>query len=120
MNAPKLEGRRILLVEDEYFQAREIRGYLEHAGMIVIGPTGYADEVSALLAAEQPDAALVDINLGTGANYETARILKDQGVPFAFFTGYDQAVIPAEMGAVPRLEKPATEKQVIHLLNTLI
>ena len=36
----ELEGRRILLVEDEYFQALDTKRCLEDAGAEVIGPAG--------------------------------------------------------------------------------
>ena len=120
MTGGKLEGRTILLVEDEFFQAREMKALLERAGARVIGPTGHADEVPALLEAEHPDAALIDINLGLGADYRTAEALKQEGVPFAFLTGYDATAIPTELHAIPRLEKPANERQLIELLTTLV
>lgn len=115
----ELEGRRILLVEDDYFQAREMKALLEREGAEIVGPTGHADDVPALLADGAIDAALLDINLGAGPVYDTANLLKRQGVPVAFLTGYDQALIPESLTSVPRILKPADGRKVILLLQSL-
>lgn len=116
----KLEGRRILLVEDEYFQAREIKTILEQEGAKVLGPTGRAHEVPELLATARIDAAILDINLGAGPSYTTANLLQREGIPFAFLTGYDSESIPPELLAIPRVEKPANQRVLIDLLTDLI
>lgn len=106
-------------MEDEYLQAREACEFLERAGARVVGPTGHADEVAAILATEKPDAAVVDINLGNGLSFEVAKSLGSLGVPFMFLTGYDGSSIPDAMRVVPRAEKPANEDYVIELLDRL-
>ena len=40
------------------------------------------------------DAVLLDVNLGGEYNPETADLLLEMGVPFAFVTGYDYVVEP--------------------------
>lgn len=120
MTQGSLQGRKILLVEDEFFQAREVKGILEQAGADVVGPTGRAEDVPRLIAAHDLDAALIDINLGLGPNFKAAEALRRAAVPFAFVTGYGQAVIPAELGTVPCLEKPFSESQVIDLVQSLV
>ena len=120
MSAETLEGRTILLVEDEYFQARDLKTILERKGAIVVGPTGRAEDVPALLAECAVDAALVDINLGSGMNYNTADLLQKEGVPFAFLTGYDPKAIPAELEGVPLLQKPASERMLLSTLTGLL
>ena len=120
MSVSQLEGRRILLVEDEYFQARELKEMLEDIGAEVVGPTASADEVPAMLESAPVDAALIDINLGDGPSFRTAELLKRKGVPFAFVTGYDQENVPADLKAVPRIEKPARQNNLITLLSDLL
>lgn len=120
MTEQMLRGRRILLVEDEYLQAMDTKRWLEEAGAEVVGPTGYADEVPALLRGSAIDAAVVDINLGKGANYSIAAMLQRNGVPFLFLTGYDDGSVPGEMAEVPRLSKPADERKVVEVVRRLI
>ncbi len=120
MNMQMLRGRRILLVEDEYLQAMDAKRWLEEAGAEVVGPTGYAEDVPALLNSGVVDAAVVDINLGQGMSYSVAEILLTNGVPFLFLTGYDDGSIPGEMAGVPRLSKPADERKVVEVVRGLI
>lgn len=120
MTEGKLAGRRILVVEDDYLQARDMIDCLEGEGAQIVGPTGRAADVAALIASGAPHAAIVDINLGQGASFETADELKRRGTPFLFLTGYDQTSIPPHFDTVPRLEKPANERKVIKLLCSLM
>ena len=120
MNGRILHGRRILLVEDEYLQAMDAKRWLEEAGAEVVGPTGHADDIPSLLHGSAIDAAVVDINLGKGANFSVAHMLQSRGVPFLFLTGYDCNSIPGEMSQVPRLAKPADERKVIDVVRGLI
>lgn len=120
MSGRQLEGRRILLVEDEYFQALDAKRWLERAGADVVGPTGFADEVLALLQSNAVDAAILDINLGQGPSYEVAGKLLSEGVPFMFLTGYDSSSLPEEMEDVPCLEKPASEGRIVEMVSRLV
>lgn len=120
MTDASLNGRSILVVEDEYLQARETTDFLERAGARVIGPTAHADEVAELVANRPPDAAVVDINLGTGPSFGVARLLRDEGVPFLFLTGYDAGPIAPEMKGVPRAQKPAAETEVVAMITRLV
>lgn len=116
MTQKLLQGRSILVVEDDYMQAREMALFLRREGAVVVGPTGRASDVPLLLASKPVDAALLDINLGRGAAYETAELLSDAKIPFAFLTGYDQSSIPEAFAAVPCLNKPAREADVTKML----
>ena len=120
MRRNKLKDRRILVVEDEYFQAREVATVLEAEGAIVVGPTSRASDAEALLAKGAVDAAVLDINLGSGASFSTAEKLQREGIPFAFLTGYGKAALPPELEAVPCLEKPASERALIRQLCDLL
>ena len=120
MTDKALDGRKILVVEDEYFQAREMKALLERQGATVVGPVSRASEAEALLIEQPVDAAVLDINLGGGPNFATANLLQREGVPFAIVTGYEKSAIPAELSAVPRLDKPASEKALIAQLAQLV
>ncbi|MEE4338328.1 response regulator [Erythrobacter sp.] len=115
-----LEGRRILIVEDEYFQAREIALALTRAGAEVIGPTGRAEDVPDLIASGGVDAAMLDINLGQGASFEVARSLRQRETPFLFLTGYDVSIIPDDLSEPPRLEKPVDQARLVDQLAELV
>jgi CheY-like chemotaxis protein len=103
----RLQGRRVLVVEDEYFVACDIARALAEAGAEVIGPAPDSSRALALLGEhEAVDGAVLDINLKGEMVYPIADALRARGVPFCFATGYDSAVLPRSYRDVPCWEKP--------------
>jgi CheY-like chemotaxis protein len=103
----ELSGRRVLVLEDEYFIADDIARTLEQAGAEVVGPfTRHADALNALKREQPVDFAVLDINLQGEISFVVADALKERHVPFVFATGYGQPAIPANHQQVPRWEKP--------------
>ena len=115
-----LQGKRILIVEDDYYLATDEKALLEGAGASVVGPVSRRFKESDLADAGPLDGAVVDINLGKGPTFELARVLSERGVPFVFVTGYDEAVIPENFSAVPRLEKPIRGRELVAAFTQLI
>jgi len=104
---PSVRGRRILVVEDEYMVAEDLRIELEDMGAEVLGPVPSLAGALALLATGAlPDAAILDVNLGGEMVFPLAEALRERGVPFMFATGYDAWFLPAAYAEVPRCEKP--------------
>ncbi|MGX7703690.1 PAS domain S-box protein [Methylobacterium sp. Gmos1] len=110
---PDLTGRRVLVVEDDFYLATDAARALEGAGAEVAGPCATEEDARAELDGQRPDAVVVDINLGSGPSFRLAETLKDRGIPFVFTTGYDAEVIPAEFVGVERLEKPFQLRQIV-------
>ena len=121
MSEQPLQGLRILVVEDEYLLADDMRDALVDAGAEVLGPAANIGAATSLAAAElHLDAALLDINLGGTLVFEFADTLRARSVPFAFATGYDSSVVPDRFADVPRMEKPVTTRNVILALQPLV
>ncbi|WP_336489847.1 response regulator [Methylobacterium nigriterrae] len=112
-----LAGRRVLVVEDEYFIADDLRRQFEAGGAEVLGPIPRVDEALAVIA-ETPeiDGAVLDINLQDELVYSVAEALRARGVPFIFATGYDKTMIPARYADVRHCEKPLELAQVAKAL----
>ena len=108
-----LQGKSILVVEDEYFLAADTARSLEDAGAHVLGPCADKDEALRILAEDPPSAALLDINLGDGADFAVAEALATRGIPFVFMTGYDLELIPPQFATIPRLQKPTRLRQIV-------
>ena len=114
---PSLSGRRVLVVEDEYFLADDLAQAVAQLGAEVIGPVPTRKEALALLAAAgKVDLAVLDISLEDEAVFPVADVLAEQGVPFLFATGYDHASIPARYQHVPRWEKPFDPQSLAQVL----
>ncbi len=114
-----LEGKRILIIEDEPLIGMVLMDYLADAGCVVIGPAQNAAKAKALCAEEVFDAALVDGNLAGKPVDEIASILSERQIPFAFVTGYGREALPAGYLNAPIVEKPFTQEQVITTLERL-
>lgn len=87
---------RILVVEDEYLIAMELDGTLRAAGYRVIGPAPDIDAALELLKLEQPDAAILDVDLGGEWVTPVAKVLHAMSVPFLLTSGYVAADLQAE------------------------
>jgi DNA-binding response OmpR family regulator len=108
-----LAGRRVLVVEDQYFIADDLRRILSDAGAEVVGPTPDAAQALQWLEGEKPDFALLDINLGDGTAYPVARELMRCGTPFAFVTGYLPSMVAPEFQSVPYIDKPFNAARIL-------
>jgi len=112
-----LTGRRVLLVEDDYFIAQEMRRAFEEVGVQVLGPVPSIAEALELIAISPDlDAVVLDINLYDGMSYPVADALQVRGVPFVFTTGYGKATLPACYAGVRHFEKPVEAVQIVQAL----
>lgn len=98
---------RVLVVEDEPLIATSIQWELVDAGHEVVGPAATLAEAELLASEEQPDLALVDINLSErGDGVLLARRLKSAGVPSIFVTGQINEARQARDAALGLVLKP--------------
>ena len=114
-----LAGKRILVVEDEYFIATAISRTLKGEGAVVVGPVG--NLARALTLVEEPiDAAVLDVNLEEAMSFPVADRLHDRRVPYMFLTGYDGWAMPAEYRDAARLAKPFPPQAVVSMVRQII
>lgn len=108
---------RVLIVEDEALVAMEIEGMLGMAGHEAVAQADDLHSAVSAADAEQPDLALVDIQLAQGASgLEVAAALKARGIPVMFATGN----CPTERGrglALGCLHKPITDRTLAATLD---
>lgn len=100
------EGKRILIVEDEYFLADDTRRKLEKLGAVVAGPTGSVRDALDLMNAFPIDGAILDVHLGDGFVFHVAEELERRDIPFVFATSYDPSIIPVKFTGFALCEKP--------------
>jgi CheY-like chemotaxis protein len=102
-----LSGRRVLVIEDEYFLADDIARALTALGARIVGPFGDLKEATDVLDRDVViDVAVVDVNLRTEMVFPLARALRARNVPFVFTTGYDSGAIETEFQDVRLWGKP--------------
>jgi CheY-like chemotaxis protein len=105
-----LQGRRVLVIEDESLVAMLLETILDDMGCAVVGPESNIDD-GLISATTEPslDAALLDVNVAGREVFPVAEALKARGVPFVFSTGYGEAGLPEHWRGNPTIQKPFTE-----------
>ena len=112
-----LAGRRVLIVEDEYFIAEDLVRTFEAEGAQVIGSVAsVADALDLLGETKHLDGAVLDVNLAGEMAYPVADALIARGVPFVFATGYDASTIPPRYGAAKWCGKPVDPAKIARAL----
>jgi DNA-binding response OmpR family regulator len=114
----KLKGALILVVEDEPLIALDISSSLEDAGAQVLHA---ASVESALAQLDQHacSAAVLDSWLGAESGRAVARRLKQQGIPFLYYSGRTLDEFTSGSG-VPVLAKPAGGREIVGMLRLLL
>src|SRR4028119_1400361 len=84
-----LRGRRVLVVEDDYILAEDLREQLLSCGAEVVGPVAcVADALALLEDGSAPCGAILDIGLVENETvYPVADALRTRDIPFVFATG---------------------------------
>ena len=116
--AASLHGRRILVVEDEYMLADDLRQSLEDLGVEVVGPVAtVAQALKLLQSGHTPDGAVLDVNLQGDAIFPVLDLLRERGVRFVLTTGYDGWALPKAYADAPRCEKPLDMRHLARVLH---
>ena len=107
-----LQGKRVMVVEDELLVAMMIEDILIEQDCIVLGPyTNLADALKAS-ATEQMDLAVLDVNLRGEKIYPVAKMLSDRGVPFLLLSGYGADAIPPDQPHWRACAKPFSPEEL--------
>ena len=108
-----LQGRRVLVIEDESLVAMLLETILDDMGCAVVGPESNIDDGLRSATTEGTlDAALLDVNVAGREVFPVAEALKARGVPFVFSTGYGEAGLPEHWRGHPTIQKPFTESAI--------
>jgi CheY-like chemotaxis protein len=115
----ELDGRTILVVEDEAIVAVMIADILQDLGATVVGPAGSLAQALALVNDPRVEAAFLDVNLRGEPADPVAMNLYDRGVPFAFATGYGTSPQGPWSDALV-LPKPFNEATVLNAVRNML
>ncbi len=116
---------RILIVEDEPVIAENIAMYLDNADFEVSGIAYDSNEAKEQLRSNTPDAAILDVNLGSGEDgINIASVINQHfNLPFLFLTSYsDRDTLQRAKSVNPSgyIVKPFNEKTLLASLEIAI
>lgn len=111
----------ILIVEDEFIVANDLRIMLQKAGYQVCGIAPSVAKAIELIKTKNPDWILLDIFLqGTKTGVDLAGQLGEMGIPFIYISANtNQAILEAAKATAPYgfLVKPFREKDLLIMLD---
>ncbi|CAM4071472.1 Response regulator receiver domain-containing protein [Pedobacter westerhofensis] len=112
---------KILIVEDEFIVANDLRIMLEKAGYFVCGIAPSVIKALELINAKKPDWVLLDIFLqGDKTGIELAVQLRQMNLPFIYISANtNQATLEAAKATLPYgfMVKPFREKDLMVMLD---
>ena len=115
-----LDGRRILIVEDEVAISMLLEDMLTDLGAEIVGPAARLAPALAFAEGEPLDIAILDVNLAGETIYPVVEALARRGVPFIFSTGYGSAGITEPYRNRPVLQKPFSQAELERQIRTAL
>lgn len=118
MEIQKLDGRAVLIVEDEIVILMDLQMTFQAAGARVI-TASRLDQALELSDTDGLQAAVIDFALGTQDGGAVCRHLIALGVPFVFYSGQDRRTLSSWPDA-PFISKPAPPNEVVDAVASII
>jgi DNA-binding response OmpR family regulator len=99
---PVLQGKRVLIVEDDYLIAAHLVSEVAKAGCDLVGMAKSVDDALYIIGTADVDGAVVDVWLRGERTFQVADALAARHIPFAFVTGMSHEdvlpVMPTSLG----------------------
>ncbi len=112
---------KILIVEDQFIEADNLRSILRKTGYIVCKIARSVNEGLQIIESEKPDMVLLDIRLkGELTGIDLAKILRDRNIAFVYLSANsNKQILDAAKATKPYgfLVKPFREKDVLVMLD---
>lgn len=107
---------RILILEDEFLTALDIRRVVESAVEADFVMCASVRSTKPHMG-EAFDFAFLDIDVADGKSFEIAELLLDAGVPFVFVSGSRRCVVPPKLKGAPFVAKPFSGQSLLEALG---
>ena len=119
--ATTLDGKCILIAEDENIIAMDLAEEIAAWGGEVVGPVGSIDAALDIITTMPLDGAILDLKLRDQTGFLVADALAARNIPFIFETAYMKAgEAPSRHAHVPCIQKPFTRSFVRHALERVM
>jgi DNA-binding response OmpR family regulator len=117
MQRPSLEGRSILIVEDEPIIAMDITQAFEATGA-ALTTTNTLKHALILVEHDGLSGVILDHALGDGDSSLLCARLKERGIPFMIYSGFD--TVGGQCKGALHISKPAKEGELVTAMEGLI
>jgi DNA-binding NtrC family response regulator len=115
---------KVLIVEDQFIEANNLKIILTRAGYIVCSFARSVPEALKIIAAEKPEIVLLDIHLkGPDTGIDLAKMLREQNIAFVYLSANsNKETLDAAKATRPYgfLVKPFREKDVLVMLEVAL
>ena len=111
-----LEGRNILIVEDDAIAAVNAKGVVELAGGAVVGPGFSLGQGFHYLKCSQVDCALLDVNLNSLLVFGLADALIERRIPVVFLNGDPLSNFPPQYRTLRLVNKPYSSTELVEAI----
>jgi YesN/AraC family two-component response regulator len=120
--ATPLDGKRVVIVEDEALTVMQVRRILRAAGLDVIGAAANGRQAVDLVMREPPDIVLMDINMPVMNGIDATReILARHPICIIMLTAYSDPVYvesALDLGAAGYVLKPIDSRSLMPHIET--
>jgi CheY-like chemotaxis protein len=115
-----IEHHLILIIEDEFFIARDLSRIVEEMGHSVCGIVGSADAAIEVAASEKPSLLLADLRLADGefgGIRAAEQITSSTNIPVVFVTAYPDQAVTSRVNKPLIVRKPFHPASVVHAVR---
>lgn len=109
-------GTRVLIVEDDSIIAMTAEDMLDEVGCTTAAVASTLAEAMARAIDTEFDVALLDLNLKDEMSLPVAALLRQNGKPFIFATGYDGVPANSGFADAPFISKPYRMDQLAAMI----
>jgi DNA-binding response OmpR family regulator len=114
-----LDGRTVLVVEDDFLVGQDLSSMLQGAGASAVGPVDDIAKACAIARTEDIDGALLDVRLWDQTAAPIAVELAQRDIPFIVISGYPEQDVPPAMRGAAYLAKPVQRLELVRLAQAL-
>jgi DNA-binding response OmpR family regulator len=107
--------KNVLIAEDDALILEDLKSIIVFAGGVVESCAPTCTEALGFVTSRHFDGVLLDALLRDGPAVDIGRMLRRNGMPFIFVTGYELHALPLDLQGEPYIAKPFTSELVINM-----
>lgn len=111
--------RHVLHVEDEVLIALDVEAALLNAGVQAVTRVASSADALKTIQMNQPDVAILDIEVLDGSTAPVADLLRSKSIPFILYTGSGVEGAQASFRGAKFIEKPACDADLVGAVRAL-